>query len=244
MTHKTKGIVLRTIKYGETSLVVTVFTELFGIQTYMVNGVRSSKKSSAKANYFQPGSILDMVVYHNEQKSMHRIKEFKWDVLFQSIFSDIIKNNIALYLVELLHKCLKQPEQNAPLFYFCEEMLLELDKASKTVTANIPLFFALQLPYFFGFKIHDNYDALHCVLDLQEGHFVEQNTANSICIDGEPAHITSQLLKVMQPYELEEFKLQGKTRSILLTHYHHYYAFHIQEFGQMKTFAVLHEVLS
>ena len=63
MTHKTKGIVLRTIKYGETSVVVTIFTELFGIQTYMVNGVRTTEKSSAKANYFQPGAILDLVVY-------------------------------------------------------------------------------------------------------------------------------------------------------------------------------------
>ena len=51
MTHKTKGIVLRTIKYGETSVVVTIFTELFGVQTYMVNGVRTTKKSSAKANH-------------------------------------------------------------------------------------------------------------------------------------------------------------------------------------------------
>ena len=57
MTHKTRGIVLRSIKYGETSLVVTVFTELFGIQTYMVNGVRSSK--SARSVFFQPAAILD-----------------------------------------------------------------------------------------------------------------------------------------------------------------------------------------
>ena len=76
MTHKTKGIVLRTIKYGETSVVVTIFTELFGVQTYMVNGVRTTKKSSAKANHFQPGAILDLVVYHNDLHSMQRIKEF------------------------------------------------------------------------------------------------------------------------------------------------------------------------
>ena len=50
MTHKTKGIVLRTVKYGETSLVAIILTELFGVQTYMVNGVRTSKKTSAKAN--------------------------------------------------------------------------------------------------------------------------------------------------------------------------------------------------
>ncbi|MBS1655487.1 MAG: recombination protein O N-terminal domain-containing protein, partial [Bacteroidetes bacterium] len=62
--HKTKGIVLRTVKYGETSVIVTIYTELFGIQSYLVNGVRvSSKKGSGKANLFQPSAILDMVVY-------------------------------------------------------------------------------------------------------------------------------------------------------------------------------------
>ncbi|MBL7720826.1 MAG: recombination protein O N-terminal domain-containing protein, partial [Chitinophagaceae bacterium] len=65
--HKTKGIVLRTVKYGETSVIVTLFTELFGIQSYLVNGVRaSSKKGTGKANMFQPAAILDLVVYHNE----------------------------------------------------------------------------------------------------------------------------------------------------------------------------------
>src|SRR5882724_4224239 len=81
--HKTKGIVLRTVKYGETSVIVTIFTELFGVQSYLVNGVRtSSKKGSGKANLFQPGAILDMVVYHNELKNLNRIKEFKWDYLY------------------------------------------------------------------------------------------------------------------------------------------------------------------
>ena len=42
MVHKTKGIVLRTVKYGETSVIVTILTELFGLQSYLVNGVRTS----------------------------------------------------------------------------------------------------------------------------------------------------------------------------------------------------------
>src|SRR6187399_2777842 len=101
MTHKTKGIVLRIVKYGETSLIVTIFTELFGVQTYMVNGVRSASKKNAKGNYFQPGAILDLVVYHSDQKNMQRIKEFQWAYLYQHAFSDVIKNCIALYMVEL-----------------------------------------------------------------------------------------------------------------------------------------------
>ena len=90
--HKTKGIVLRTVKYGETSLIAGIYTELFGMQSYLVQGVRTSnKKGPGKANYFQPGTVLDMVVYHNELKHLQRIKEFKWAWLYQHTHSDIMK---------------------------------------------------------------------------------------------------------------------------------------------------------
>ena len=95
MTHKTKGIVLRTVKYGETSLVVTMYTELFGVQTYMLNAVRTTKRSGNKAAMFQPAAILEMEVYHNDQKNMQRIKEYNWAFLYQHILSDVVKNSIA-----------------------------------------------------------------------------------------------------------------------------------------------------
>jgi len=243
MTHKTKGIVLRTIKYGETSVVVTIFTEFFGVQTYMVNGVRTAKKSSAKANHFQPAAILDMIVYHNDLQSMQRIKEFKWDYLFDRVLSDVIKNSIALYMVELLQKCLPQPEQNTPLFYFCEDILIQLDKANKSVTANFALYFSLQLTHFFGFKMNDDFNEQQNILDLQEGSFVKDQPAHPNFIDGELAMITSQLLKVMQPFELEDVKLHHDKRRLLLQHYQDYYALHIADFGKMKTLMILHEVL-
>src|SRR5258706_10351535 len=149
--HKTKGIVLRTVKYGETSMIVSIFTELFGIQSYLVNGVRTStKKGSGKANLFQPSAILDLIVYHNELRNLQRIKEFRWSYLYQHIFSDIKKNAVALFMVELLTKCLKQPEANEDLFQFAEDAFLHLDESNEMVTANFPLFFALHLAVFFG----------------------------------------------------------------------------------------------
>jgi DNA repair protein RecO (recombination protein O) len=243
MTHKTKGIVLRSIKYGETSLVVTIFTELFGVQTYMVNGVRTSKKTSAKANYFQPAAILDLVVYHSPNKPMHRIKEFGWAFLYHTVLTDVIKNSIAAYMMELLQKCLKQPEANADLFNFCEDALMQLDTSSKKIAANFLLFFTLHLTHFFGFRMADNCDAENNVLDLQEGMFINHQPVHPHFIDGENALLTAQLLKVMQLHELEDFKLNQATRRQLLLQYQNYYALHIAEFGQMKTLMILHEVL-
>src|SRR5207342_1380275 len=97
---------------GETSIVVTIFTELFGVQTYLVNGVRTQKRSGNKAAMFQPAAILEMEVYHNDLKKLQRIKESSWAFLYENILTDVIKNSIALYIVELLQKTLKQPEEN------------------------------------------------------------------------------------------------------------------------------------
>ena len=240
---KTRAIILRTVKYGETSLVVTAFTELFGLQTYLVNGVRTSKKSGLKASLYQPASVVDMEVYHNERNTMHRIKECNRAHVFNNVLTDVVKNSVALFLMELLYKLLKQPEQNSDLFYFCEDSLLQLDEASAHVTANMPLFLALHISHFFGFKIDDNFSEETSFLDLQEGNFVDARPHHTYFIEGENALITSELLKIMLPSELNDIKMNHLKRRELLQRYMEYYALHMQDFGQMKTLMVMQEVL-
>jgi DNA repair protein RecO (recombination protein O) len=242
--HHTRGIVLRTVKYGETSLIVSIFTELFGMRSYLVNGVRAStKKGSGKANLFQPAAILDMIVYHNELKQLQRIKEFRWGHIYQHVLSDVRKNAVAVFMVELLGKCLKQPEENAPLFHFSEDAFIHLDSSSEAVMANYPLFFALHLPVFFGFRFQDNYSERNTFLDLQEGIFVDTAPLHSQYLGDKHAFVTSQLLRVQHPAELEDIKLHHEFRRQLLQAYERYYALHIQDFGTMRTVVVLREIL-
>src|SRR6266705_3326921 len=100
MTHKTKGIVLRTIQYGETSVISSIYTELFGLQTYIVKGVRqSTKKTQAKNMYFQPTAMLDMEVYYNTLKNLQFIKEYKWSYLYQKVLFDVVRNAIAQFMI-------------------------------------------------------------------------------------------------------------------------------------------------
>ncbi len=243
--HKTKGIVLRTVKYGDTSIIVSIFTELFGVQSYLVNGVRtSSKKGSGKANMFQPAAVLDMVVYHNELKQLQRIKEFKWAIIWQHIYSDIPKNAVSLFIVELLTKCIRQPEENHDLFYFMEDCLQQLDDSEGTVMANLPLFFALHLAVFFGFRINDEYSDEHPFLDLQEGMFVHERPDHPQFLEDKKAAVTSQILKAQHPQELNDLKLHHDFRRQLLHVFETYYALHIQDFGTLKTLQVMRELLS
>ena len=119
MIHKSKGIVIRSVKYGETSLVVSIYTELFGLQQYLVNGVRTTKKNTGiSANQLQVGNILDMIVYQNEKNTLQRIKECKQAVHFQNLFVDVKKNSIMLFMIEILQKCIRQPDAHPDLFFF------------------------------------------------------------------------------------------------------------------------------
>jgi DNA repair protein RecO (recombination protein O) len=109
--------------------------------------------------------------------------------------------------------------------------------------ANFPLFFAVHLPAFFGFRISDDYSNENSILDMQEGTFVSERPDHFHFLEGKPAEVTSDLLKMMQPEELDQIKLNHDFRRQLLLAYETYYALHIQEFGTMKTLPVLKEVL-
>ncbi len=242
--HTTKAVILRTVKYGETSLIISAYTELYGLQSYIVQGVRtSSKKGAGKANYFQPGSMLELIVYHHDLKNLQRIKEFKWSYLYEQVFADVIKNSVLLYMVELLQKCVKQPENNPDLFYFIEDALMQLDKAGETVTANFPLYFALHLTNFFGFQLNTEDAGKYDILDLQEGNFVASYPQHVYYTDGKTVELIRELLKAMQPHELTEMPMNYLQRRQLLETLETYYALHIPEFGKLKTLPVLQQIM-
>lgn len=244
MTHKTKGIILRAVKYGETSIITTVYTELFGIQSYIVKGVRqSTKKSSAKAIYFQHAAILDMVVYHNEFKNLNFIKEYEWAHL-QNVLFDVVKNTVSMYIVEMLQHTLKQPEANPELFYLVEDTLKQLDIANQTATANLPLYFSLHLAGELGFRIQGEYSEATPVLDLQEGQFVAEKPLHPYYIDQQLAAATSQLLSINFYNDLENIHFTRDVRRRLIVAYQNYVALHVQDFGEIKSLPILQEIFS
>ena len=117
MIHKTRGVVLSFTRYGESSIIVSIFTELFGVQSYIANGIRS-KSSKSKMALFQPLTILELVVYHREHANINRIKELKCFHPYQTIQSDIVKSSVAMFVGEVLYKTLRNESHPQPLGEF------------------------------------------------------------------------------------------------------------------------------
>jgi DNA repair protein RecO (recombination protein O) len=146
-------------------------------------------------------------------------------------------------MVELLSKCIKQPETNAEMYAFVENTLVILDQTPLTVTANLPLHFALQLAAQLGFRLEDNYTADCAVLDLQEGRFTPGYPEHQLYLDGKLSETTFDLLQTNSPVTLYRLKLNQLIRRQLLQAYEQFFVYHISDFGHLKTVKVLEEVL-
>lgn len=240
MVISTSGIVLKSVKYGETSCVVTVYTDRFGIQAYLVNGIRTGAKSS-KAHLYQPASVLEMEVYHNQFKNLQRVKEARWKKVYQSIFSDVIKNAVASFIVEVFQRSIIAEEQNEALYHFIENQLFVLDQALPPETANMPVLFMASLPAFLGFAPENNFSEKMPFFDLREGSFVAQD--HEAHVDPSPVinEALSQVLSSAQ--HLQPLRLNGEIRRRLLYLLENYYQYHVDGFSQLKTLRVLETIL-
>lgn len=151
MLHKTRGIVLNYMRYRETSIIARVFTEVFGRQTYIIQGVRARKPKYSIA-LFQPLMPLDMVVYHKKHASIQRVAEVRCHLPISGILGDIRKAAIATFLIELLTKVIHEEEHNESLFRFLLHAVITLNE-QVTGYEFFHLSFMLRLCSYLGFGV-------------------------------------------------------------------------------------------
>ena len=157
MLQKTRGIVFRFTRYGDTSIIANIFTQAFGLQSYLVNGVRS-KTGRGQISLFQPLTLLDMVVYHRENANIMRIKEVRCIHAYQHIHQDIRKTTIALFLNEIINKVVRDQSNAETLYDFLMQSFIALDQLDGV--ENFHLQFLIQLSRHLGFGAHEVHEIL------------------------------------------------------------------------------------
>ena len=243
MLHNTKGIVLRVTKYGDTSLIMTAYTELFGLQQYILKGVRTtSKKGANKAVYYQPAAILQMEVYHSPMKGLLLVKEVNWSYIYQNVYSDVVRNAVATYIVEVLQQTL-QPEPYPELFYLIEDTFTQLDKGDATLASNLSIYFLIHLCETLGFGLQGNFSESTPYLDVKEGQFIREKPLHPYFLEGQEAQTASIFLQVQFYNDLENITLSGAQRKKILELFQLSLSWHYKGFKEIKSLAILQAVL-
>ncbi len=231
MISSTKGIVLSFIKYKETSIIVRVFTEQFGLRSYIVNSVRSAR-GKGKIALYQPLTILDLEVYENRTKNIQRIAEAKCFFPYQHIPFEIAKTTLAIFISELLTKVLRDAEEENKLLYsFLENSLIHFDTMPQSVS-HFHLQFMLKLTFFLGFKPYNIEELLHQInTDTERGN--KYNFTNED---------KKQLNLLNSGAYNQQIDLPAPVRSAFLQLIICYYQLHEEHLGNLKSLLVLREV--
>lgn len=220
MIFKTRGIVFRFTKFKETSIIVTIFTEAFGLQSYIVNGVRS-KSAKNKIALYQPLTLLNLVVYHREHANIERIKEISCLYPYRSLTSDVKKSTLAIFLNELLNKTVKDESHIAEVFEFICNSLISLDTIP-TRYENFHLIFMLKLSRYLGF-----------------GAYNVNEVVGGRTVDRETEAVLAQLLNAEYDTQLNISNMQRRNALDLILKFYHD---HIESLGEIKSVQVLREV--
>lgn len=231
MLNKSRAIVLHQLKFGESSLIVTLYTEKHGRLACMVNGARA-RKSKVPANLFQPLTLLESDYYYRENRDLQRLKETICSYHYTSIPFSITKKTIALFLAETLYLTLREEESNPVLFSFLFNAFQQLDKQNAG-TVNFHLWFMLHYAGFLGFLPVDSSTFRK---DLYKPEMQVFQTM--------PAEAASAMVSLLDRTKdiPDNIVLSNQHRSLLLERIVRHYAQHIDGFSRLKSLSVLREV--
>ena len=241
MYHTTRGIVFRQIKYSDSSLVVRILTEEMGLRSYIIKGARGPK-AKIKSSLFQPLNLLELVVSQKEKSDLQFIREARVAYPYQSIYQDIRKSSILLFLNELLYKSIQEEAVNPDLFQYIFNHLIMLDQTAEN-PANFHLLFVIHLTRNLGFFPHGSYLNEKTVFDLIEGQFVQTDALPAEnFITGTNCAWFSKLLAT-PPENFYSITVPHAVRSELIEKILRYYQLHLPLTGEFKSHIVLHDVL-
>lgn len=238
MYTKTRGIVLHTIKYSETSVIAKIYTERFGLVSYIVKGVRSVK-SKTKASLLQPLTLLEMEVAHRENKQLQFIKEFRRAYNYRSLPFDVIKSTIAIFLLEVISRSIREHEKNEEMFDFIYDTLCALDAVEK-LNPDFHLLFLVHFTRYLGFFPHENFSGKTPYFEMSEGVFTNKENALSV-LDKREGKLLYELLQA-NPFDTSDSKMTRKERKQMLKNILKYYQFHLENFS-LKSPEILEEIL-
>lgn len=239
MIIKTRGIVLKTTKYSETSLICKILTEERGLKSYIISGVRK-KKGKTSAGLLQVMSILDLVVYDSNKSKLNRIKELSNHYIYRATPYDMVKGSISMFIIEIVQKTIKGEEEHQELFRYLLETLQFLDQTTES-PANIHLHFMLEYASYLGFGPSGVQEASQPYFHLWDGRFMPIKE-DKYALSEELSVLISELLH-LSIAEVHTIQMARETRHQLLRQLLNFFKLHTDNFPEINAHLILKEVL-
>ena len=240
MLQKTECIVLRTVKYKDTALMATVYTEVSGRASVVVP-VSRSRRAAVRSVLFQPPALVELEAEVRSSSPVGRVKEARTAYPYTSLPYAPRKAAIALFLSEFLYRVLREETENRPLFAYLRSSLLWLDTC-RAGFANFHLVFLMRLSRFLGLYPNLEDYAAGDWFDLRAACFTPlRPAAHNDCLPPDEAARMARLMR-MDYATMHLFRLTREERARCLEVILTYYRLHLPDLPELRSVEVLREV--
>lgn len=243
MEEKARGIVLKTVKYGDSSIIADIFTDIHGSVSFLVR-IPKSRKSALRNVLFSPLSLLELDFDYRENRKLQNIQDVHVMEPYSSLPYHPVKATIALFLAEFLYYSLREEHANPMLFDYIQNSLMWLD-ASECGFANYPITFLIRLTRFLGFwpDLPEDGRSRGMLFDLQNAEMTTNLPPHGAFLQPEEAVYVSRLLR-MDYANMHLYSFTRIQRARVMQVLNDYYRLHVPGFPELKSMAILREVLS
>ncbi len=240
MLLKTRGIVLRSHKHRESSLILDVFTEERGLRKYLINGVRA-RNSRVSAGLLQLMSLIELVAYERRDRDINRLKEVRPAHIYTRLPFEVYRATIGQFMTEIAHKTISEREENPALFGFLFDTFQFLDETEQGF-ANLHLHYLLGFSTYLGFQPAGAWSEESPLFDLREGTFIGGLPGHTYFLDEDRSHRLSLVLRCPRE-RLHELPITAAERRVLLEDLISYYRLHVEGLREIMSYKILREVL-
>ncbi|MDH7447374.1 DNA repair protein RecO [Aquimarina sp. 2201CG14-23] len=239
MIVQTSAIVIHSLRYGESDLIVSLYTKTSGLRSYLLKSILKSKKGKIRASLFQPLTLLEIEANHKDKGTLERIKEAKILTPYQTLHTDFVKGSIVFFLSEILKNTIQEEEVNEELFHYLETTFLWLD--SHENMGNFHISFLIKLTQYLGFY-PDTSKSLLPIFNMQDGCF-QESSSNIYCTEGESVMKFKEFLGTTFE-ESMNIRMSRTLRNEILKMLLVYFELHLHGFKKPKSFSILNEIFS
>lgn len=237
-----RGIVLRTVKYGDNSMIVDLFTEGRGRLSFMASTLRT-KRSVRNVSFWQPLSMVEFSVeLRPNGGKLPRPNDVRTYYNYTDLPFSPVKSTLALFLAEFLSAALREEKENPSLYRYIESSLQWLDMVeSADAMANFHLAFLMHLSRFMG--IYPNLERPDHYFDLLAGSYCDRQPPHAHFLRRQEAQALPVLFRMDYP-TLHIFRFSRQERMRILQVLNEYYRLHVPNFPELKSLEVLQEFYS
>ena len=239
MYEKLRGIVLNTIRYSDKHNIVHIYTDGRGLMSFAVPQGRTNAARMRNA-MLMPLSLIDLEAGVRNGRDLSILREVRRNYPLATLYSDPMKNAIALFISELLAHVIQEPEGNAYLFSYIEQSVKLLEELPGQI-ANFHICFLYHLGAHLGIQPNIESYRSGYWFDMTDGVFVPAAVRGHALLQPQEAQVI-HLLSRMTFSNMSVFRFNREERNRMLDLIISYYRLHNAAIGTLRSPDILKQL--